>query len=40
MGSEGNAQEFQRTVAVLGAPARFDDEPDSLDGYFPGLVVC
>ena len=40
MGSKRNAEEFQRAVAVLGASPRFDNKPDSLDSYFPGLVVC
>ena len=39
MGSKRNAEKFQRAVAVLGASPRFDNEPDSLDSDFPGLVV-
>jgi hypothetical protein len=40
MGPERNAQEFQRAVAVLRSPPRFDNKPNTLNGYFPGLVVC
>ena len=39
MGSERNTKKLQRTVAVFGPSPRFDDEPDALNGYFPGLVV-
>ena len=39
MGPEWYTQEFQRAVAVLGSPARFDNKPDAFDCNFPGPFV-